>query len=360
MESYLNPMVNHLSEFLRPPRRYVYAVTLVVSVLRYALLRWLFPQFSAEERLFFSALSFALMILMWEGVNAFNSYLNRRLPFESGVLRRFFVQAGTCLIVLIALQTSLITYFGHYYDNYFPAEFANAVKIASYGLNVFVVVAANTAYFGFYFFEKWKKNLLEKEKWEKEKAVLQKERLNAQYENLKNQLNPHFLFNSLSSLDSLIDDDPALARQFLQQLSKVFRYVLQHKERELVPLDTELDFIGNYVSLLQTRFDGALAIRCRISPEAKERQIVPVTLQILIENAIKHNVISEALPLTVQITTEGDYLTVANPVQRKKQVGTSNGQGLQNLTMLYSYLSTHPVTIEDDGATFRVRVPLLN
>src|SRR5919202_3504181 len=202
-----------IRRFLRPPRRYIYSASLILSLVRFLLIRHYFSQFTVEERLFFSVLSLVFMIVMWEGVNAYNGYLNRRLPFESGVLKRFVVQAGGCLIVLLTIQISLITYFERYYNHYVDTQFANAIKVASYGLNVFLVVAVNTAYFGFYFFGKWKKNLIEKETWEKEKAVLQKQRINAQYENLKNQLNPHFLFNSLSSLDGLIDEDPKLARK---------------------------------------------------------------------------------------------------------------------------------------------------
>ncbi|RIV21433.1 histidine kinase [Fibrisoma montanum] len=349
-----------IRRFLRPPRRYVYAAALLMSLIRYGLIFLYFPQFDGDERLFISTISFAFVIIMWESVNAFNAYLNHRLPFEKGVLRRFFVQTGTCLIVLIVIQTSVTIYVERYYSEYFPIQFANAIKVASFGLNIFIVVSVNTAYFGFYFFEKWKNNLVEKEKWEKEKAVLQKQRLNAQYENLKNQLNPHFLFNSLSSLDGLIDEDPALARKFLQQLSRVFRYVLQHKEKELVPLETELTFIKNYVSLLKTRYDGALEVTVLIADDALEQAIVPVTLQVLIENAIKHNTINEANPLTISITAAEGFLTVANPVQRKRQVATSNGQGLNNLKMLYQYLSPLPVTIAETQQLFSVRIPLLS
>ena len=135
--------------------------------------------------------------------------------------------------------------------------------------------------------------------------------------------------------------------------------MLQHKEKEQVPLETELTFIRNYVSLLKTRFDGALDVEFAITDEALEGAIVPVTLQILIENAIKHNIINETRPLTIRVTTNDGYLPVSNPIQRKRQVGTSNGQGLNNLKLLYGYLSPRPVTIHDDGKLFAVRIPLL-
>lgn len=347
-----------LRQRFHTPRGYVYTAALVISIIRYGLILWLFPQFIGAERLFFSVLSLFFIIFVWEGSRAFNNYLNRRLPFETGVLRRFFIQAVVCLVVMLVIHTSLLLYFEPYYSKYLPPQMAIVAKVASYFLDTFIVVAVNTAYFGFYFFDKWKKNLTEKETWAKERALLQKEQLNAQYENLKNQLNPHFLFNSLSSLDSLIDDNPQLAREFLRQLAKVFRYVLQHKEDELVTLETELAFIRHYVTLLQTRFEGTFQLRCAVSDDALEQRIVPVTLQILIENAIKHNVISEAQPLTVTLTTRDGYLEVANTVQRKKQIATSNGQGLHNLQQLYRYLNEREVEIET-GEVFMVRVPLL-
>lgn len=349
---------DRIRQFFRPARRYIYAFALLTSVVRYGLLLWFFPQFDWMERLFFSTLSFVFIVVMWESVDAFNRYLNRVLPFETGVLRRFIVQAGTCLIVLTAMQTSLMRYFEHYYIDYFPPTLVNVIKIASYGLNVFVVVAVNTAYFGFYFFGKWKKNLVERETWQKEKALLQKEKLNTQYENLKNQLNPHFLFNSLSSLDGLIHENPALASDFLRQLSKVFRYVLQNKDRELVSLRTELEFIQNYVSLLKTRFNGSLDVRVQVPMEATEKSIVPVTLQILVENAIKHNIATVAQPLLIQISADENYLTVENNLQRKQNVDTSNRQGLTNLKALYQFLSTEEVRVEEDSNRFRVGVPL--
>jgi two-component system, LytTR family, sensor kinase len=331
---------------------------LVVSAIRYLLMLTLFPQFSATERLLFSALSLFFIVIVWEGVHAFNRYLNYRVPFETNALRRFFIQAAGCLAVMLIIHTSLVVYFEPYYAPYFPPQIATAIKVASYFLDLFIVLAINTAYFGFYFFDKWKKNLLERETWQKEKALLQKEQLTAQYENLKNQLNPHFLFNSLSSLDSLIDENPDLARQFLQQLAKVFRYMLQHKETELVTLETELNFIRHYVTLLETRFQQTFRLECTVASDALERRIVPVTLQILIENAIKHNVVSAASPLVMRLKTDNGYLEISNTVQAKKQISTSNGQGLQNLRQLYRFLSGREVEVLA-GTDFVVRVPLL-
>ena len=180
-----------------------------------------------------------------------------------------------------------------------------------------------------------------------------------QFDNLKNQLNPHFLFNALTSLHSLIPENQALAQQFLQHLSKVYRYVLQNKDKNFVSLQTELEFIKNYVFLAETRFGGALKIEFEISKEAMESAIVPVTLQILIENALKHNVIDSDKPLAVEVFSSGDYLVVSNNLQKRKTVETSNKQGLDNLKSLYRFMTERPVILENSETRFTVKVPLL-
>src|SRR5262249_11801226 len=149
---------------------------------------------------------------------------------------------------------------------------------------------------------------------------LEKEKSQVQFDNLKNQLNPHFLFNALTSLNSLIFENQSLASEFLQQLSKVYRYVLQNKEKNFVTLQTELDFIQHYVSLLHTRFGPALFIEVEVAAPMREMALVPVTLQILIENALKHNIVDPKRPLKIDIVTMGDYLVVSNNLQVRKRV----------------------------------------
>jgi len=313
---------------------------------------WVLPQISWPIQV----LLFFISLLIINGVWAFhywlNEWLNQRLPLEKGITKRIVVQLlGGWAVVKTLLFMIGITIMDYLLPEIEPS--INRLNIIALGMGAFLAnIVMGLGFIARNLFNRWQENVMRAARLEKEKSQVQ-------YDNLKNQLNPHFLFNSLSSLDSLIDDNPMLARQFLQQLSKVFRYVLQHKDKELVPLETELAFIKNYVSLLQTRFGGMFQLHCAISDDMLERQIVPVTLQILIENAIKHNVISEAKPLVVQLTTHDGYLEVANSIQRKKQIATSNGLGLQNLQQLYGYLNPKPVQIIDDGVTFRVQVPIV-
>ena len=206
--------------------------------------------------------------------------------------------------------------------------------------------------FGFHFFNKWQETELKKEKLEKEKATVQ-------YDNLKNQLNPHFLFNSLTSLNALIFENPTLASEFLQQLSKVYRYVLENKDKTLVTLATEVKFVANYVHLLKARFDEGIEVNIEIDDMVSDKQILPVTLQILIENAIKHNSTSKNTPLRINIYAQDGYLVVKNNLQIKKAVENSNKQGLENLRNLYTYLIEKEIQIKQDSSSFAVMIPLI-
>lgn len=188
---------------------------------------------------------------------------------------------------------------------------------------------------------------------------LEKEKAKMQYESLRQHLNPHFLFNSLTSLSSLIRINQQLASDFLDGMSKIYRYILQSKDEELVPIANEINFIKTFVKLQTTRFGDGLIVTFSIKEEALYKQIVPVTLQNLIENAIKHNVIEADSPLVIDISSDSNYIIVKNNLQRKKFVETSNKQGMDNLTTLYGYLTSTPLIIEETESHFIVKIPLL-
>ncbi len=190
-------------------------------------------------------------------------------------------------------------------------------------------------------------------------SKLQKEKAEIEYENLKQQLNPHFLFNSLSSVAGLVQTDPALAEEYILGLTQIYRYVLQSKEQSLVPLSEELQFVEVYAKLQQIRFGSGLQIHIRVAENQQHKKIIPVTLQNLIENAIKHNIIIDNAPLIIDVYTENGFIIVKNNLQKKKFVGTSNKQGLENLSSLYNYLSRKPVEIIADDNFFTIKTPLL-
>jgi hypothetical protein len=189
--------------------------------------------------------------------------------------------------------------------------------------------------------------------------MLEKEKTQVMYENLKQHLNPHFLFNSLTSLSSLIRIDQQGAGNFLDRMSKVYRYILKNRDNETVPLSEELKFVDLYIQLQKTRFENGLQVNVNIDEKYHHRKIAPVTLQNLVENAIKHNVADPESPLIIDLFIDNDYLVVRNNLQRKKFVETSNKQGLGNMESLYRYLSGKPMIIADDENYFTVKIPLI-
>ncbi len=191
---------------------------------------------------------------------------------------------------------------------------------------------------------------------------LKNESLSSKFESLKNQINPHFLFNSLNALSSLVHADQDKATQFIQKLSDVYRYVLDHQYDEVVPAKIEVEFAKSYVYLHKIRFGENLQVNFNgINSLKREMTIPPLSLQMLVENCIKHNEISKDFPLTIDISSDDDYLVVKNnlnPLESPKR--DSNGVGLGNIINRYSYLSDHEVMIDQTENQFSVSIPLLN
>jgi sensor histidine kinase YesM len=203
------------------------------------------------------------------------------------------------------------------------------------------------------FFEKWRKVVDEAEQ-------LKKENLQSQLEGLKGQVNPHFLFNSLNSLSSLISDDPEKAEKFLDEMSKVYRYLLRTNEDGLTTLDAEMQFIYSYFHLLKTRYGDGLDMETIIDERYLHHQLPPLTLQMLVENAVKHNMILKNHPLKILImTTNSGKLVVSNNLQRKDRMVSSNKVGLTNIVNKYRLMKQEEITVRDDGKEFAVVVPLI-
>lgn len=189
--------------------------------------------------------------------------------------------------------------------------------------------------------------------------ALEKEKTMIKYESLKQHLNPHFLFNSLTSLRSLIKSDAKNAAAFLDGMSKVYRYVLRSAEQELVPLHDEVAFIKVFAQLQQVRFGNGLVVSVNVPEKDMGKKVAPVVLQNLVENAIKHNTTSTRSPLVVDIFTENDYLVVRNNLQRYRVVETSNKSGLKSLKSLYAFYTQKPIEIDDTPPWFIIRIPLI-
>ncbi len=193
-----------------------------------------------------------------------------------------------------------------------------------------------------------------------EKATLERQNLESQLEGLRNQVNPHFLFNSLNTLIYLIPEEPERAVRFVQQLSKVYRYVLESREARIIPLGEELDYLQSYIFLLKERFGDNLRTSLHDLDRGQNVAVIPLSLQMLFENAIKHNVISTEKPLTIEVFAENGHLVVRNNLQRKNQVMDSTGVGLDNIRSRYRMLTGREVEVIVSREYFTVLLPVID
>jgi LytS/YehU family sensor histidine kinase len=223
------------------------------------------------------------------------------------------------------------------------------IQAIPYTLLISFVISLVFTATGFFF--AWKRSFQQAEK-------LKVEMLAYKYESLRNQINPHFLFNSLNVLSDLVYDDQALAVKFIRQMSDLFRYVLDSRDKELVPLREELEFIQSFIFMLKTRFEEKLIINIEVEARPED-YIVPMTLQLLIENAVKHNEVSEAFPLKITIRKTGDFLEVENNLQPKSAGDDSKKTGLKNIIQQFAFFSEKPIKIISSDERYLVRVPIL-
>lgn len=217
----------------------------------------------------------------------------------------------------------------------------------------FITTVIMAIYESMYAFDMWSLGIADNER-------LKKENVKAQLETLKNQVNPHFLFNSLNTLAALIPEDSDLAVEYVEKLSKVYRFVLEIKDKKLITLEEELEAIRAYNFLLQIRFGENIQFSIDISSSKSQLLVVPLSIQMLIENAVKHNVISNKKPLFVKIYLEDDYVVIQNNLQQKTGINNSTKTGLMNIQKRYDLLSDKKTKIMSDNQFFVVKLPLLS
>lgn len=206
---------------------------------------------------------------------------------------------------------------------------------------------------GMFFLYKWRFSLAEIERFKKENADFR-------FEMLRNQVNPHFLFNSLNTLSSIMYENVDTAANYIRRLSEVYRYVLENRQKDLVTLERELKFIDAYKYLFELRFTDRLKFNIQVADSYKDKFIAPMTLQMLLENAVKHNVISIKKPLVVDVVDKESYIEVKNNYQPKQPEGYSSGMGLQNIQSQYAYLTKVKVEVINTESDFLVRIPLID
>jgi len=273
-----------------------------------------------------------------------------KIRWEVNPGKRIAVTLGVVIVVAI-IVTFLINYI--FILNIMGVSFSEYIKttINLLILQIVIVVYVFSLITAIQFFRMWKEGLMKQE-------ALQRRALEMQLEALKNQVNPHFLFNSLNTLTSLVPRDPDMAVKMIMHLSDSYRYLLEQRDRKLVEWPVERTFVENYLSLQQMRF--ANSIRVAIAADnGPAFSVVPLSVQMLVENAIKHNRITADEPLKIMIYKEGDYLVVKNSLQKKNTVERSAKVGLENIRQQYEILSGRKVEVEEEREFFTVRIPCI-
>ncbi|MBM7418158.1 MULTISPECIES: 2TM domain-containing protein [Chryseobacterium] len=295
--------------------------------------------------------------LIGTGNGLINSFLNKKVPWSEATTKRAILS-----IVSILIANFILVYFCNYINFVVIQKVATTEAFFSGKYNFINWFMVNVALLISAFLHA--KSFMEELKKSSKKEVVEQKLIaksaNAQFESLKNQLDPHFLFNSLNVLSSLIDENPSQAQKFTASMSKIYRYVLEQKDKELVTIEDEIEFAKTYCGLLKTRFEDSVNFIFDVKEDDLRRFVVPLSLQLLLENCIKHNLATSSKPLLIRIFTEGDTLCIENNLQIREQIKESAGIGLANIVQRYSLLTKKNVFIEKSEDYFKVKLPILS
>jgi hypothetical protein len=305
-----------------------------------------------NQRLLTHFLFTALYTLTLYGTNALFFIKLDALFVERFSKKRLFVGfAGSVVLSLIVIF--LLHLFEEVvYNDKSLQEFLENENPESYIVSSIITFFVTLTIHAIYFYKAYNENKVKEQKIIAGTA-------NAKFESLKNQIDPHFLFNSLNVLSSLIEENPENAQRFTTSLSKIYRYVLEQKDKELVSVAEELAFAKTYMNLLKMRFENSITFQLPTDFDNLEARVVPLSLQLLLENTIKHNVVSENKPLQITIYIQDNYLVVQNNLQKKEVLQDRQGVGLQNIVSRYALLSKRKVLVEQTETEFKVLIPIL-
>lgn len=302
---------------------------------------------------------FIISFIFSLGLTAVNSYyydgMEIRYKWETEPRKRLWIGAiGSFVITLITFGLLRFLIFFYYTGNSF-GQFLIREKQepGSYVFALTITLISTLFIHAFYFYR-----ALQKREVKEQKIIAGT--ASARFDALKNQLDPHFLFNSLNVLTSLIEEDPYQAQKFTTSLSKVYRYVLEQKNKDLVTVDEELNFARTYVRLLKMRFEDSIVFDIPEQAADPETKIVPLSLQLLLENAVKHNVVTSSRPLHIKVSEKEGNLVIQNNLQEKQVVKKSSGVGLQNIKQRYGILTDRQVQIAKSKNEFSVSLPMLS
>jgi sensor histidine kinase YesM len=284
----------------------------------------------------------ALVFIFLDSVYKTNRFSLNRLIV--GFVSTFFITLF--VVFLLRIFEEVIV------ENQSFQEYIQNEKMSNFIVPVVIFLIVSLAIHSFYFYKTLQENKVKEQKIIAGTA-------SAKFESLKNQIDPHFLFNSLNVLSSLIEENPENAQRFTTSLSKIYRYVLEQKDKELVSVEEELAFAKTYMDLLKMRFENSLFYELPDVLPNPDAKVVPLSLQFLLENTVKHNVVSEQKPLHIRIFIEGDYLAIQNDYQKKEVLQDRKGVGLQNIINRYGIITNRKVLIEQNEQTFTVKIPVL-
>ncbi len=279
-------------------------------------------------------------------------YLNHTVKWVK--YKKYHLIIGFMGSVCITLLTVFLVRIFHrtVLDGLTYDAFVKSEKLTLYFFSLIITIVASLFFHAFYFYQELQKNKVKEQKIIAGTA-------SAKFDALKNQLDPHFLFNSLNVLTSLIEENPENAQHFTTSLSKVYRYVLEQKNKALVTVDEELEFAKIYMSLLKMRFEDSIIFEVPEKASNPESKVVPLSLQLLLENAVKHNIVTSNKPLHIKIYESNGSLIVENNLQPKQIINKSSGVGLSNIMQRYELLTNKKVNINQQAKSFAVAIPML-
>ena len=284
-------------------------------------------------------------VLMWKGNELMSDLLDRHLEWLKMPTKRFIWGILGHTVCTVAIMVVIYLLFN------FVIEFPISFSLIDYLFSIGITLAITLFIYSRKFLLAWKQLSIKDEK-------LQRENILSKYETLKNQVNPHFLFNSFNTLTTLIEDDPESAIEYIKELSNLYRYILETKEMEMVDIENEMRMVNSYIYLQKKRFGNALRLDCSL--KNKKFKVPPLALQMLVENAVKHNIINKNNPLSIKITSNEGTLSVSNNLQKKDTVSDGPGNvGLKNLDSRYRFLSEKGISIRKTDGVFKVELPIL-
>jgi sensor histidine kinase YesM len=303
------------------------------------------PNFSSYCTTFSQALLFTAML--WIGNRGIVMWSRKRWLTVDKDRTRVIVQY--LLTILFTLAFNVLGAVAGQYNSDYDARYLVSGIYAS----LFVTLFVSTVYEAVWYTSRWREARIEA-------ANLRKENLQSQLAALRHQINPHFLFNSLNTLTAFVHENPDKAVEFIAHMSSMYRRLLENQTQDVVSVRDELNMLEHYVFLLKSRFEDKINISIEMDPGADEKMIVPYALQLTMENAIKHNVVSSKTPLSIRIVVSHEGIAISNNLQRKQQDQPSTGIGLENINQRYLLVTGQSIQVKQDQQNFEVFLPAIS